>query len=268
MTAKKQSLLEKGVIMQVALRPSPIFLPLLLLFFSSSSPPQLSLHSIKNSLLSHPQDFSDTELLLSPGNVDQHALQEFARQAANFSTNQQLPSLDFALNHYGQPDVAMFDFTCMYASENAAMIRQRHGNQLLVALVGDSLLEVSLHLPLWGALLMCWIDLKHNVDHILWAKKCWSFEIQQLRVECLFYCLFPPEPTHLSPPTALLANGDRDCSRFPGSSRLLLDDQESVSRPRASGGPVRAVSLKRAHKHSHASDYALTRFVCVGVCVC
>lgn len=36
----------------------------------------------------------------------------------------------------------MFDFTCMYASENAAMIRQRHGHQLLVTLVGDSLLEV------------------------------------------------------------------------------------------------------------------------------
>lgn len=67
----------------------------------------------------------------------------FARQAADFSTNHQLPSLDFAMNHYGQPDVAMFDFTCMYASESAAMIRQRHGSQLLVALVGDSLLEVS-----------------------------------------------------------------------------------------------------------------------------
>lgn len=67
----------------------------------------------------------------------------FARQAADFSTNHQLPSLDFAMNHYGQPDVAMFDFTCMYASENAAMIRRRHGSQLLVALVGDSLLEVS-----------------------------------------------------------------------------------------------------------------------------
>lgn len=46
------------------------------------------------------------------------------------------------MNQYGQPDVAMFDFTCMYASENAAMFRQRHGHQLLVTLVGDSLLEV------------------------------------------------------------------------------------------------------------------------------
>ncbi|XP_070848130.1 protein-methionine sulfoxide oxidase mical3b-like isoform X2 [Chaetodon trifascialis] len=105
MTAKKQSLLEKGVILQ---------------------------------------DFADTGLLLSRGNVDQNALQMYAREAADFSTNHQLPSLDFAMNHYGQPDVAMFDFTCMYASENAAMVRQRHGHQLLVTLVGDSLLE-----PFW-----------------------------------------------------------------------------------------------------------------------
>ncbi|XP_023206214.1 protein-methionine sulfoxide oxidase mical3a-like isoform X3 [Xiphophorus maculatus] len=105
MTAKKQSLLDKGVILQ---------------------------------------DFPDTEQLLSRGNVDQDALQAYAREAADFSTNHQLPILDFAMNHYGQPDVAMFDFTCMYASENAALIRQRHGHQLLVTLVGDSLLE-----PFW-----------------------------------------------------------------------------------------------------------------------
>ncbi|CAH2276459.1 -methionine sulfoxide oxidase MICAL3 isoform X2 [Pelobates cultripes] len=105
MTAKKQSLLEKGVILQ---------------------------------------DYADTELLLSRANVDQEALLNYATEAAKFSTNQQLPSLDFAINHYGQPDVAMFDFTCMYASENAALVRERNGHRLLVALVGDSLLE-----PFW-----------------------------------------------------------------------------------------------------------------------
>ncbi|XP_039239112.1 F-actin-monooxygenase MICAL3 isoform X10 [Pipra filicauda] len=105
MTAKKQSLLEKGVIRH---------------------------------------DHADTEVLLSRENVDQEALLNYAREAADFSTNQQLPSLDFAINHYGQPDVAMFDFTCMYASENAALVREQNGHQLLVALVGDSLLE-----PFW-----------------------------------------------------------------------------------------------------------------------
>lgn len=98
---------------------------------------------VQHFLIVLPQDFTDTERLLSRGNVDQNALQAYAREAANFSTNQQLPSLDFAINHYGQPDVAMFDFTCMYASENAAMVRQRNGHKLLVALVGDSLLEVG-----------------------------------------------------------------------------------------------------------------------------
>nr|XP_055047026.1 protein-methionine sulfoxide oxidase mical3b isoform X4 [Misgurnus anguillicaudatus] len=105
MTAKKQSLLDKGVILH---------------------------------------DYTDTETLLSRKNVDQNALLSYAREAADFSTNQQLPTLDFAINHYGQPDVAMFDFTCMYASENAALVRQRRGHPLLVALVGDSLLE-----PFW-----------------------------------------------------------------------------------------------------------------------
>ncbi|XP_026778637.2 protein-methionine sulfoxide oxidase mical3b isoform X2 [Pangasianodon hypophthalmus] len=105
MTAKKQSLLEKGVILH---------------------------------------DYADTEVLLSRDNVDQNALLAYARQAADFSTNHQLPTLDFAMNHYGQPDVAMFDFTCMYATENAALVRQRRGHRLLVALVGDSLLE-----PFW-----------------------------------------------------------------------------------------------------------------------
>lgn len=94
------------------------------------------------------QDYADTEMLLSRANVDQKALLSYATEAADFSTNHQLPKLDFAINHYGQPDVAMFDFTCMYASENAALVRQRNGHKLLVALVGDSLLEVS-GKPIW-----------------------------------------------------------------------------------------------------------------------
>lgn len=95
-----------------------------------------------------PQDYIDTEMLLCAENVNQDNLLSYAREAADFATNYQLPSLDFAMNHYEQPDVAMFDFTCMYASENAALVRERQSHQLLVALVGDSLLEVP---PACGA---------------------------------------------------------------------------------------------------------------------
>ncbi|XP_075423242.1 F-actin-monooxygenase MICAL2 isoform X5 [Ascaphus truei] len=105
MTAKKQSLLDKGVIID---------------------------------------DYIDAEMLLCAENVNQDHLQSYAREAADFATNYQLPSLDFSINHYEQPDVAMFDFTSMYASENAALVRERYGHHLLVALVGDSLLE-----PFW-----------------------------------------------------------------------------------------------------------------------
>lgn len=68
------------------------------------------------------QDYSDTSKLLGIENVDRTALMEYAREAADFSTRYRLPQLDFAVNHYGQPDVAMFDFTSMYAAENASRV--------------------------------------------------------------------------------------------------------------------------------------------------
>lgn len=46
----------------------------------------------------------------------------YAQEAARFSTDARLPLRDFALNHYGEPDVALFDFTSMYAAENASMV--------------------------------------------------------------------------------------------------------------------------------------------------
>lgn len=88
------------------------------------------------------QDLADTEQLLAPENVDREALMSYAREAAEFSTNYQMPNLEFAFNHYGQPDVAMFDFTSMYAAENASKVVERNGYRLLMILVGDSLLEV------------------------------------------------------------------------------------------------------------------------------
>lgn len=105
MTAKKHSLLDKGVIIQ---------------------------------------DFSDPAELLSPHNVNMVKLQDYAREAADFSTKYQMPNLEFAVNHYGKPDVAMFDFTSMFAADNSSRITVRKNYRLLSCLVGDSLLE-----PFW-----------------------------------------------------------------------------------------------------------------------
>uniref|UniRef100_A0A667YR13 Molecule interacting with CasL protein 1 n=1 Tax=Myripristis murdjan TaxID=586833 RepID=A0A667YR13_9TELE len=105
MTAKKKSLLKKGVIKQ---------------------------------------DYSDAEELLAPANVDHEALCCYAREAAHFSTGGQLPDLQFAQNHAGRPDVAMFDFTCMHRAENASLVKERKGKKLLIGLVGDCLVE-----PFW-----------------------------------------------------------------------------------------------------------------------
>lgn len=83
--------------------------------------------------------------MLALENINKEALTEYAKEAANFSTNYSLPQLEFAVNHYGQPDVAMFDFTSMYAAENASHVIQRNGHKLLTTLVGDSLLEVYIY---------------------------------------------------------------------------------------------------------------------------
>lgn len=104
MTAKKKSLLERGVLLQ---------------------------------------DFAATQDLLSDSNVNKEALLKYAKEAAYWTTG--LEPLDFALNHYGQEDCAMFDFTSMYAASNACKaLRTKEGGLTLVNLVGDSLLE-----PFW-----------------------------------------------------------------------------------------------------------------------
>lgn len=106
MTAKKHSLLDKGVIMH---------------------------------------DYADPAGLLAASNVNTQKLLDYAREAAEFSTElSAVPNLEFAVNHYGKPDVQMFDFTSMFASENSSRILVKNNHRLLKCLVGDSLLE-----PFW-----------------------------------------------------------------------------------------------------------------------
>ena len=104
MTAKKDSLIKKGV--------------------------------IKNSS-------EDRENLLSPKNVDRAALETYAVEAASYSTGyfaQELPKTPLA-EWKGKKDVSIFDFTNLYTSQNACRVQEHKGYRLLLGLVGDSLME-------------------------------------------------------------------------------------------------------------------------------
>uniref|UniRef100_A0A665T9N7 F-actin monooxygenase n=1 Tax=Echeneis naucrates TaxID=173247 RepID=A0A665T9N7_ECHNA len=212
MTAKKQSLLDKGVIIN---------------------------------------DYIETERLLGPDNVNQEALLSYAREAADFGTNYQLPSLDYAINHYGQPDVAMFDFTSMYASENAALIREKHGHQLLVALVGDSLLE-----PFWPMGTGCARGFLAAFD-TAWMVKGWAQERSPLEILAereSIYRLLPQTTTenisknfeqYNIDPASRYPNLNSSCVR-PHQVRHLYVDGQHGSCNLERGGPTRrSVNLSR-----------------------
>ena len=67
-------------------------------------------------------------------------------EAATFSTGHfstRLPTTNFQ-TWKGRSDVSIFDFTNLYTSKNACQVLERKGRQLLVAVVGDSLME-----PFW-----------------------------------------------------------------------------------------------------------------------
>lgn len=129
MTAKKHSLIDKGVILQ---------------------------------------DFADPAELLAQSNVNTEKLLDYAREAAEFSTKYQMPNLEFAVNHYGKPDVAMFDFTSMFAAESSCRVVVRNNFRLLQCLVGDSLLE-----PFWPTGSGCARGFLSSMD-AAYAIKLWA----------------------------------------------------------------------------------------------
>ncbi|XP_075998379.1 F-actin-monooxygenase mical2b [Genypterus blacodes] len=212
MTAKKQSLLEKGVILN---------------------------------------DYIETERLLSHDNVNQEALLSYAREAADFGTNYQLPSLDYAINHYGQPDVAMFDFTCMYASENAALIREKHGRQLVVALVGDSLLE-----PFWPMGTGCARGFLAAFD-TAWMVKGWTQGRNPLEIIAereSIYRLLPQTTTenisknfeqYTIDPVSRYPNLNSSCVRPQQVRHLFIDGQQHCFPQQRAGFTHRSTNLSR-----------------------
>ncbi|XP_030644795.1 F-actin-monooxygenase mical2b [Chanos chanos] len=223
MTAKKQSLLDKGVIIH---------------------------------------DYIETERLLHSDNVNQEALLSYAREAADFGTNYQLPSLDYAINHYGQPDVAMFDFTCMYASENAALIRDKNGHQLLVALVGDSLLE-----PFWPMGTGCARGFLAAFD-TAWMVRGWAQGKSPLEVlserESIYRLLPQTMPENISKnfeqytidPATRYPNLNSSCVR-PNQVRHLYINGEQDSCVEHSGQARRSVNLSRRESEVRPSRLLL-----------
>ncbi|XP_037627760.1 F-actin-monooxygenase mical1 isoform X3 [Sebastes umbrosus] len=157
MTAKKKSLLKKGVIKQ---------------------------------------DYSNAEELLAPDNVDQEALCHYAHDAAHFSTGGNLPDLEFAKNHAGKPDVAMFDFTCMHRAENASLVRERKGKKLLMGLVGDCLVE-----PFWPLGTGIARGFLASFD-TAWMVRSWGMGVPHLKVlaerESIYQALSQTTPENTS----------------------------------------------------------------------
>ena len=93
------------------------------------------------------EDLEDRKALMGPRNINREKLHEFAIDAAQYSTthfSNPLPTKEFALDARGNPDCAVFDFTNLYSARNASRVMVRKGHQLLMSIVGDSLLE-----PFW-----------------------------------------------------------------------------------------------------------------------
>ncbi|XP_071572314.1 uncharacterized protein Mical isoform X1 [Temnothorax nylanderi] len=199
MTAKKHSLIDKGVILR---------------------------------------DHADTAKLLAKENVDREALMLYAREAAEFSTEYQMMDMEFAVNHYGQPDVAMFDFTSMYAAENASRVLERHGHRLLMILVGDSLLE-----PFWPTGSGCARGFLSSLD-AGWAIKGWGASLLPLEViaerESIYRLLGQTTPENLNrdyaaytldPHTRYPNLNVRSVTPIQVRSLLDTDDPESIKQP-------------------------------------
>jgi hypothetical protein len=96
---------------------------------------------------------------------------QFAIDACQFATghfSKKLPTTEWALDGRGQPDCAIFDFTNLYSARNACRVKVRQGHQLLMAIVGDSLLE-----PFWPEGTGCGRGFLSSMD-AAWMFRQWA----------------------------------------------------------------------------------------------
>ena len=93
------------------------------------------------------QNVGDRESLMKSTNINRGNLYKYVNDVAEYSTNylsKRLPRTGFAMDHSGNPDVAVFDFTNLYSASHAGELKECQGHTLILAAVGDSLLE-----PFW-----------------------------------------------------------------------------------------------------------------------
>ena len=118
---------------------------------------------------------NDPATLLSPPNRNMDKLHSFAKEVAMATTQNQLPNMQFAVNHLNEEDVAMFDFTSMSMANHSCYVKKRSGKTLLQCIVGDSLLEVwfnkETYKVLSCALIFCYIVLYIRLTYKK-RKKC------------------------------------------------------------------------------------------------
>ncbi len=141
--------------------------------------------ALKNCLLKRgviKEDIEERSQLLSPSNIDKEKLHQFSIDAAKYATKHfstELPVEDFAPNARGQPDVAIFDFTNLYHARNASKIRVVKGYQLLMCIVGDSLME-----PFWPEGTGCARGFLSSMD-AAWMFRRWiSDKMNPLEIIC------------------------------------------------------------------------------------
>ena len=125
------------------------------------------------------ESFECRNRLLTPSNIDRSKLAIYAKEAALFSTgyySRKLPHTELAKNSRGEEDFSIFDFTNLYAARNASRAIVRKGFPLLLAVVGDSLLE-----PFWPEGTGCARGFLSALD-TAWMIRSWSLQTNPLQV--------------------------------------------------------------------------------------
>uniref|UniRef100_A0A1A8A704 F-actin monooxygenase n=1 Tax=Nothobranchius furzeri TaxID=105023 RepID=A0A1A8A704_NOTFU len=139
----------------------------------------------------------------------------------------------------------------MYASENAALIREKHGHQLLVALVGDSLLE-----PFWPMGTGCARGFLAAFD-AAWMVRGWAQGKNSLEVlaerESIYRLLPQTTPENISKnfeqysidPATRYPNLNSSCVRPHQVRHLFIGGQQNSGLVEKAGPTRRSVNLFR-----------------------